>query len=324
MQIYPVDEAMLSNPSIEDGPGALDYYLNACGYLFNVLHGDLKLRQSPFTVLLEQVFEFLLLDPKQRKRDEAEEAAKWVVVCGVVGKALWFLRDKDSPQMRRELARLANDPRRMVVANQFLFYIAGSLAADGYDIEFVREEGNAGVKTPDLRATKDGNSTWIEANAKDPVRAVDTALKISQMMRDVFEEKKLKFSDARFSPGMIVADISPADHLVNETGTPPRISLLPNLVRPLPGGGFLYRLYEEPEWKTRPENIGNVVSYVTDEFSQIDRTRYHVYQCLIAMTRRVFKSHEGLLAFPKYHLLVVDRSAEKDALMQLARIVYVV
>ena len=56
------------------------------------------------------------------------------------------------------------------------------------------------------------------------------------------------------------------------------------------------------------------MAYIMEEFRQIDRSKYHVAQCLFT-ARRVFKSN-GKLAFPKYHLLVVDRSAEADAVVR--------
>jgi len=321
-QVYKVNELILDDPSNEEGILALDYYLNACGHLLNVLNADPKLRQSPLAGLLEEVFAFFNTEPSDRNSSEAEETAKWLGLFGVVGKALWFLRKKDDPQLRRELTRLATNPQE-VIGNQYLFYIAGTLAAKGYDIEFVSEQGGSALKTPDLRASKAGKNTWIEANAKNPVIAVDTAQRLAWMVRDIIAEKKLKFTNSGYSPGLIVADISPADHLVNETGTVPQIRLLPNVREPLPNGGFLYRLYDDPDWRTHPENNGNIVAYLVDEFSQIDRSKYYVFQCLITLTRRVFKS-DGRMAFPQYHLLVVDRSAELDALTELARIVYVV
>jgi hypothetical protein len=321
-RFYEVNQIILDDPSNEHGLLALDYYLNACGHLLNVLDADPKLRHSQLAGLLEHVFAFLGAEPSEHDNTEADEAAEWLGLFGVVGKALWFLRNKDDAQLRRELRRLATEPQQ-VIGNQYLFYIAGTLAANGYDIEFVTEQGGAALKTPDLRASKAGKNTWIEANAKSPVTAVDTPQRLAWMVRDIVAEKKLKFANSIYSPGLIVADISPADHLVNDSGAVPQIKLLANVRKPLPTGGFLYRLYDDPQWNTLPENNGNIVAYVVDEFRQIDRSKHHVSQCLITLTRRAFKSN-GKLAFPKYHLLVVDRSAEEDALTELARIVYVV
>jgi hypothetical protein len=320
--VHKVNELMLNDPSNEEGSLVLDYYVNSCAHLSNVLSADPKLRRSELAGLLERVLAFFETEPSERDDSSAIEQARWLGLFGVVGKALWFLRDEDDPQLRCELTRLAMQPLQ-VIGSQYLFYIAGTLAAKGYDIEFVREQAGAAVKTPDLRANKAGKDIWIEATTKTPAIAVDTPQRLAWMVRDIIAEKKTKFSDPAYSPGLIVADISPANHLVNETGLAPLIKLHEKSVTPLPRGGFLCRLHDDPEWNARPENTGNVVRYILDEFSQIDRSKYHVFQCLITLTRRAFKSDSGI-AFPKYHLLVVDRSAEHDALIELARGVYVI
>jgi len=271
-RVYKVNGLILDDPTNEEGPLALDYYLNACGHLLNVLNADPKLRKSPLADLLGEVFAFFETEPSERDNSRAEEEAEWVGLFGVVGKALWFLRNKDDAQLRLELKRLATEPSR-VIGNRYLFYIAGTLAAKEYDIEFVTEQSGAALKTPDLRASKAGKNTWIEANAKNPVISVDTPRRLAFMVRDIIAEKKLKFTNPAYSPGLIVADISPSDHLVNESGVSPQIKLLQSVLLPLPNGGFLYRLYEDPGWSTQPENSGNVVAYILDEFSQIDRSR---------------------------------------------------
>lgn len=319
--VYRVNETMLNDPSNEEGRLALDYYLNSCAYLLNVLNANPKLSHSGLAGLLEEVVSFFEAEPSARDNSRAIEQAEWLGLFGVVGKALWFLRDKDDPQLRRELKRLATEPQQ-IIGNRYLFYIAGTLAAKGYDIEFVREQGDAAVKTPDLRANRVGKNFWIEANAKSPAIPVDTSQRLAWMVRDIIAAKKAKFSDSAYSPGLIVADISPANYLVNEGGTSPLIKLDRKIVARLPNGGFVCRLYDDPGWSARPENSGNIVRYILDEFSQIDRSKYHVSQCLITVTRRALVSTNGI-AFPKFHLLVVDRSAELDALIELARWVYV-
>jgi hypothetical protein len=321
-QVYRVSDTILNDPSNEEGSIALDYYLNACAYLLNVLNANPKLRRSELAGLLQRVLAFFDMDPSERDNSGAIEQARWLGLFGVVGKALWFLRDKENPQLRRELKRLATEPLQ-IVGNQYLFYVAGTLAAKGYDIEFAKEQRKRKIKTPDLRASKAGKSTWIEANTKSPTIAADTPQRLAWMARDIIAEKKTKFSDPAYCPGLIVADISPANFLVNETGTFPHMKLDQKIVAPLPNGGSVCRLYDDPGWSACPENSGNVVRYVLDEFSQIDRSKYHVFQCLITVARRAYVSTSGI-AFPKFHLLLVDRSAEQDALFDLARWIYVV
>ncbi len=316
-----VDVGILNDPSKEES-ATLDYYLNACAHLFNVLSDDPSLRSSPLHELLQQIFATFQTPRENRNEKDAIEATKWLALFGSVGKALWYLRPTADPQLRRELTRLANEPKQ-IIGNQFLFYIAGTLAASGHEIQFVAEQGKSEQKTPDLRASRTGKNVWIEANAKQPVTIINTPEKLSRLIRDIIAEKKLKFSDPKYSPGMIVADISPADHNVNEAAGIPGIKLRAELRKPLPNGGFIYQLFKDAEWEQQPENRGNVVAYIVNEFRAIDRSKHHVFQCLITLSRRVLQS-DTALAFPKYHLLVVERSAEADALIELAKIVYVV
>jgi hypothetical protein len=155
---------------------------------------------------------------------------------------------------------------------------------------------------------------------------IDTPEKIWQMIRDIIEEKSQKFSNPKYSPGMIVADISTAYHLVNENGTVPFLKLRSDLCRRLGkdlSEGFIYRLYEDDEWESHRENQGNVFAYLVDEFSRIDRTKRHVAQCLITITRQILRDGRQI-AFPKGHQLVVHRDAEAQALLDLSRHVYVV
>jgi len=316
-----IDETILNDPSHEER-STLDYYLNATAFLLNTLDDDPNLRTTKLHRDLWSVISYLSSDD-DRDTVQARKAAKWVSYFGPVGKALWHLRDKSDPQLRRELTRLAAQPRQ-VVGNQFLFYLAGTMAGKGFDIVF---EGDIGTKkkTPDFAATKLGKTTWVEANAKQPRIAVDSPVRISRMIRDLIAEKKLKFSDSRYVPGLIAADVSAADYTVNELGLPPNVKLREDLIRQVPmrPGSFVYRVNEDPEWNEHPENRSNVVSYLIDEFASIDRSRYNVTQCLLTITRTVVEQG-GMLAFPKRHLLVVHRSAEADSLFDLANLVYVV
>jgi hypothetical protein len=296
--------------------------MSACAHLFNVLCADASLQDSPLSELLQQIFATFQAPPENRSESEVLEAAKWLALFGSVGKALWHLRPTSDPQLRRELKRLANEPKQ-IIGTQFLFYIAGTLAAHGHAIQFVAEQGKSEQKTPDLRARKNGKNVWVEANAKQPVTNINTPEKLSRLIRDIIGEKKLKFADPQYSPGMIVADISPADHTVNETGAISGIKFRADFCKRLPNGGFIYQLFKDAEWEQQLENQGNVVAYIIEEFRAIDRSKHHVSHCLITLSRRVVQSGNAL-AFPKYHLLLVDRSAEADAPVELAKIVYIV
>jgi hypothetical protein len=319
-----VDGAMLDDPANEENM-PFDYVANATAHLLNIVRANSQLRSSPLHAQLLSLMEFWNAAPEGREKGRAVDAFVDLAYFGTVGKALWYLRGKNDPQLQRELERLATVPGALI-GNQYLFYIAGTLAAKGYDVSFVPEKGKQGKKTPDLRASKNGKTVWIEANAKQPKRLIDTPAKLWQLIRDIINEKKQKFADPTYWPGLITADISPAQHLVNENGTIPRLKLREDLCRPLGASladGFIYPLYADDEWHTQPENQGNVFAYAVDEFSRIDRAKYGVTQCLITITRRVW--HDGhQLALPKGHQLLVHRLSEADALLELSRHIYMV
>lgn len=218
-----VDEGVLGDPANEE-TDSLGYYFNATAHLLNVLYSEDKLRRSPMAEQVMALVRFWDAEPSDRDNTKAHDAAIDAHLFGVVGKALWCLWKRDDPQLRRELQRLASDPEALV-GTQYLFYVAGTLAAKGFAVSFVAEQGKHGEKTPDLHAVKGDQQIWIEANAKQPKRVVDTPEKIWQMIRDIIEEKSQKFSNPKYSPGMIVADISTAYHLVNENGTAPFLKL---------------------------------------------------------------------------------------------------
>jgi hypothetical protein len=318
------DEAVLNDPANEESD-AFEYWINATAHLLNVLHADSNLRGTALHGQLLSLIAFWDAKPEERNNEKAMDAFLDLAWFGAVGRALWHLRGSKDAQLRLELERLATDPE-VLVGNQYLFYIAGTLAAKGYAIEFVPEKGKHGKKTPDLKASKSGKSIWIEANAKQPKRVIDTPERLWQLIRDIIAEKKQKFTDPAYAPGMIVADISTAYHLVNETGTAPVLKLRGDLCKPLGKtiqDGFVYPLYADPDWHKQPENQGNVFAYLVDEFAAIDRAKYHVAQCLITITRRVWRDGRQV-AFPKGHQLIVHRSVEPDAMLDLSRHVYVV
>lgn len=319
-----IDAAVLDDPSNQEKKPFV-HYVQAVAHLMNVLHATPELRKSWLYDQVASLISFWHADPRDRNNEKAHDAFLDLAWFAPVGQALWHMRAKNDAQLRRELERLATDPE-VLVGNQYLFYIAGTLASKGHDITFVPEKGNEGKRTPDLRATRGGKSIWIEANAKQPKRTIDTTEKLWQLLRDIIEEKKQKFEDPAFAPGMIVADISTAHHLVNEAGIRPSLKLREDLCRPLGASiddGFLYRLYEDAEWHMQPENQGNVFAYITELFAAINRQRYHVSQCLITITRQIWRDGR-LVAFPRGHQLIVHRSAENDALIDLSRHVYVV
>ncbi len=204
-----------------------------------------------------------------------------------------------------------------------LFYIAGTLAAKGFNVSFVPEQGKQGTKTPDLLAKKGGRKIWIEANAKQPKRTIDTPKKIWQMIRDIIDEKSQKFSDPKYSPGMIVADISTAYHLVNENGTVPFLKLRLNLCRPFGRSlseGFIYPLYEDAEWKQHKENQGNLFAIWLTILA--DRS-YQAVDHVSNITRQSCTTTYGCFSRKVTSSSYIGMP-ETAALTELSKIVYVI
>lgn len=324
-QPHSVDLAILAVPGNEEA-NALQYWLNACAYLLNCLMQDNEFNRTALCDRLKDLVNFWRTKNLVAAGDDLEDAALDLSYFGPVGKAVWYLSGRKDAQFRKELMRLAVAPDE-VVGNQYLFYIAGTLAAHGYEVGFVPEGGKDNKKTPDLWAEKTGRRTWIEANAKQPKRDVDTPEKVWQLIRDVIEEKKQKFTDAAYDPGLIVADISPISTQVNTPGTlgsAPLISTREGVCHSLnPSGGLICRLYDDPDWTSRPENQNNIFAFLVQEFTSVDRSRYHLSQCLVTISRRVVRVG-NVLAFPRQHQLIVHRRAETAALTELSRHVYVV
>lgn len=133
-----VDESILQDPTNEE-TASLDYYFHATAHLLNLMHADAKLRSSPLYKQVMSLVEFWDADPSERNNAKAYDAALDTHLVGTVGKALWYLWDKDDPQLRKEMLRLAYDEEALV-GTQYLFYIAGTLAAKGFDVSFATIE----------------------------------------------------------------------------------------------------------------------------------------------------------------------------------------
>jgi hypothetical protein len=320
----PVETSLLRNPTSEE----LDtrrYWIEASASLFNFAIEDPELSQMPICAQLAALMTFWRTENPQATAQSLEDAALDLSYFGPVGKALWYLPDKSDPQFRKEIKRFATDPPN-AIGTHYLFYIVGTLASHGYQVGFVPEAGKASRKTPDLWAEKDGQRTWIEANAKQPKRPIDSPEKVWQLIRDIITEKKQKFSEPIFAPGLIVADVSPIADQINRGGTlgsAPLVRTRSDCCEPLPLNGFICRLYQDVEWSSRPENRDNIFAFLVQEFAAIDRQKHNVEQCLVTVSRRVVRVGNNL-AFPRQHQLVITRNAEKQALSELSRFIYVV
>ena len=140
----PVDETILANPANEE-TNALPYWIEACAYLFNLIIGDPDLSRLPIGDQLHALLSFWRTKRLSADRADLEDAALDLSYFGPVGKAVWYVTDEKDPQFKRELTRFAIDPAS-AVGNHYLFYIVGTLAANGYKVGFVPEAGKQNSK----------------------------------------------------------------------------------------------------------------------------------------------------------------------------------
>ena len=198
------------------------------------------------------VLNYFSQDVADREPLREVPVATTLAEIGTVGAAAYLLRDRQNNQMRTELERYATDDGG--VGYFYLFYIAGRLAGRGWTVNFVAESHDAG-KAAGPAHQRGGAHIFIEANAKQPTIPVETTDRLWYTIRDIIEEKKQKFADPAFQPGMIVADISPTNFDANETGTPPFVDLEtgprgvaagPRLRLPLARGRYVARSSAQP------------------------------------------------------------------------------
>jgi hypothetical protein len=310
------DEVILNDPDNELHDG-LSYYRAATRYLIARLSQRRATRESPCTIEAKRLLQFWDQDSWRDDMAAARDNAIGTQNLGIAGKALWYLRGDTSVQLSTELERFAQKPE--IRGTHYLFYMVGTLAAHDFRVSLVEEKGDD--HTPDIFAAKDSRAIWIEATTKQPRIRLTSAQEIETRIREIFDDKLKKFHDHSFWPGMIVADIINMDVDANERNTPPRISMHSELSVPLPHGtprSSLYRTYADPDWHQR--NGGNIVAYLIDHMSYVDRTITQIDQLLL--TIREVEVHENHISFPEQHLLIVHRDAEQTALGELATQAY--
>lgn len=329
---YIFDEKVISDLSIERYD-TINYYKNCLGYLLQTLKVEKKLEESyVFT-------EALLLNNhfypyKAEQNPVIADIYERLHYIATIGKALFFINGNLDGQLKKELLRFENPNDR--IGTWYLFHFAGELACNGYTISLIPERNN---KTPDFSATKNGRTIYIEANAKQPRSPVDNPLKIQQMIQKIIEEKRQKFTDPKFWPGAIVADISPASYLVNEQGLPPvfelhesyikadRGSLFtqskgPNGISYLPSS-YEYLICEDTTFFNRSQNNGNFLHYLSKEFSQINLHETQIIQCVLSATRHALRNN-NVITFMKGHQLMVRQGYQHLALKEICPHRYII
>jgi hypothetical protein len=324
-QRFPVDSRLFEQPNLELSQ-FLDFSIHSCRHLLNVLSRDSSLSDSKLYSRVHGALLTFSVDPADRKLEETKAATEIVGKHSQIGKALWFLDPSKDAQLLCELQRLAKEEEEDR-GTYFLFYIAATLASQGFSITFVPERGKTQQKTPDLRAERNGKVVWIEATTKNIKNPVDTTKALQRHIFSAIEEKKHKFTSPEFSPGMIVFDVSGLPNYIGDSSIHRGIALHPSLLCP-PNANpltdeFWYPLFRDDGWRNEPANDNNVFRFLADAFASIDQTRFNVCQCLMA---KVFLPDVGedYIGFPKLHQLIVLQGREDLALTELAKHKYVI
>jgi len=222
------DERIIADPSAEN-TSTLEFYRHAVGYLLHVLKRDPYLSSSLLATAGERALNFWSLSPQDRQQSKVADAAMDLHVLGTIGKAVFRCGGIDNPQLRKELIRLV-ETEYGLLANYYLFYVAGTLGAAGYGVQFVSEEPKKGARTPDLLASKADRRAFVEATVKEPVRAIHSTEQLGHVIRDVFEEKRRKFMDVRFTPGLIAFDATPIANRAGQSDLAPGVRLQERLL----------------------------------------------------------------------------------------------
>jgi hypothetical protein len=314
---YEVDAELLSDWRNEElNPHHYAYF--ACASLANWVEADGDLRNGRLHQHLTEQLAYWETDLRDRDRTQAKAHYMDLHLLSFAGRTVFRKHGLVERQLRRELRRLSDDPNQ-IVGTQYLFYMAAVLLERDFEVSFVPEERDA--RTPDLEARKAGRHVFIEANAKQPYRPPMAPGEVQRALQTAIDEKKLKFADPRFSPGMLVVDVTMQYTVPNETGLVRLVKWHSDALSQQDGANVV-RLERDPGWSSRPENTGNIVSYLLDAFASIDRTRYHVQQALLTITRDAWYSGNEMTV-PTAHLLVLERGAESNALFEITKLAYV-
>jgi hypothetical protein len=310
------DRAVLADPAAEDH-SSLNFYCNAATCLLDTLATDARFAKSSLVDASRRALEYWQTAAARRPEQKAVDAAMDIHVLGTVGAVLFRAGGLSDQQLCKELTRLAESDQGLL-ANYYLFYLASTLWRAGYNVRFVPEES---AQTPDLEATKDGRTVFVEATVKEPKRPPTTSAEVDNLFKDVLEVKRQKFTDPRFFPGMIALDATPIGDTVAAGGR--GVKLREHLLEKEPSGQEWYPVYLDADFLKWPENSDSIVGHAVRQFSFIDPAKYHVTQCLVTRVRATVVGEDSV-SFPKEHLLLVRRGDESTVLRELATKVYVV
>lgn len=320
MPKYKVDVSLLSDPTNEETHG-WNYHLNGANFFTNYLMSDEKLRCSSILAKCEDILAYWYKRPEDRAPDPNYEQLLAVMALGVMGKALFFLDDPiPKGQLRNELLRFTNDPKQLI-GNFFLFYLVGLLASQKCKVDFVIEESG---KTPDLKILDGSFSYFIEANARQPCRAIDDLKCQRRQIKALIEEKLPKFSEVQYRPGIIAGEVSRVIPLFGPDGSQCHEKLLNETKELLPSGVKIYHLDRDENWSKRPENADSMLLHVVEEYALQD-DKDQIAGIFLSVFRQPYINSAGSrTTFPRAGVLVIDHREDAIRYAALSKTIYTV
>ncbi len=318
MPTYKVNTAILDKAQNETKK-SFDYHFNATCFLCNFLESDQQLIKSELFKILNDLLKYWSTSPEKRESDNIIKHINSIMEYGIVGKALYLLKQPTTQaQFKKELLRYANRPDELI-GNNYLFYLVGLLAEKGYTVNFVPESG---IPTPDLEIQGPNGNYFIEANARQPRRIIDNSTQVQTQIKTLIEEKRIKFRDTCFRPGIIAGEVSPLVPLFNNKGQQRALNLDAKTIRHLSSGTTIYDLSQDNDWHNNPDNIGGVFQYLTEEFSLQD-TDNRLDGVFLSISREIYQK-EDKLAYPRAGLLILDQNANPNLYEGLVPQIYMI
>lgn len=126
-------------------------------------------------------------------------------IYGPIGSFIYICEQKNDPQFLKELKRLF-EPNESMIGQEHLFFMVYWLKSKGYKVGFVDEEKTKSKRTPDLFLEVDGDKIFIEATTKN-----SSDKNIFRQIQYAIDEKKQKFKDNKYQPGLIAIDLGSYD-----------------------------------------------------------------------------------------------------------------
>ena len=247
---------------------------------------------------LLDLLDYWATPPEDRNPAANEGATIDMYLFGMLGQAIYFLRNQATPQFREELWRLSNNVDQ-IRGSLWLFYTAGKFGAAGFNVEFIQERGGQEERTPDYRAERNTTRVFVEASARSQVyQAVHEQSRLLwELLRgDRRHGKQVKFESSDYDPGMIVVDLSGCNVNVREDELQAVAELRNEAVVVQNDNGFVYDTTRDPAFFFRPLNAGNVLRRAIDYFQQVDKSTYKVRALLVAQSLKLVRVQGHLAA----------------------------